>query len=84
MSASEDFLVLQSSTLVAPVTALEFLGDDCLLSGDLQTGGNMRAVQVRPGGFDCAEHQNTVMRVENYCYFVTSYPSILWMRHSTP
>ncbi|XP_026863401.2 WD repeat-containing protein 6 [Electrophorus electricus] len=31
---SDSSSVLESSVLVAPVTALEFLGDDCLLTGD--------------------------------------------------
>lgn len=35
MAASDSFTVLQSSVLVTPVTALEFLGDDCLLSGEI-------------------------------------------------
>ncbi|MCJ8734808.1 hypothetical protein PDJAM_G00239600 [Pangasius djambal] len=34
MAASDSLTVLQSSALVAPVTALEFLGDDCLLAGE--------------------------------------------------
>ncbi|KAK3540294.1 hypothetical protein QTP70_029608 [Hemibagrus guttatus] len=34
MAASETSTVLQSSALVAPVTALEFLGDDFLLTGE--------------------------------------------------
>ncbi|KAI5610329.1 WD repeat-containing protein 6 [Silurus asotus] len=34
MAATESMMVLQSSALVAPVTALEFIGDDCLLTGE--------------------------------------------------
>ncbi|KAF7695489.1 hypothetical protein HF521_007212 [Silurus meridionalis] len=34
MAATESMMVLQSSALVAPVTALEFVGDDCLLTGE--------------------------------------------------
>ncbi|XP_017323749.2 WD repeat-containing protein 6 isoform X3 [Ictalurus punctatus] len=34
MAASENLAVLQSSVLVAPVTALEFLGDEWLLTGE--------------------------------------------------
>lgn len=35
MAAVDSLAVLQSSALVAPVTALEFLGDEYLLTGEL-------------------------------------------------
>lgn len=38
MAAPDSLAVLQSGVLVAPVTALEFLGDDCLLTGELHAG----------------------------------------------
>lgn len=38
MASSDSYTVLQSSALVAPVTALEFLEHDCLLSGELHAG----------------------------------------------
>lgn len=40
MAASENLAVLQSSVLVAPVTALEFLGDEWLLTGELHAGAD--------------------------------------------
>lgn len=38
MAAPDSLTALQSCVLVAPVTALEFLGDDCLLTGRIHAG----------------------------------------------
>lgn len=40
MAGSDSLTVLQSAALVAPVTALEFVGDDYLLTGELHAGAD--------------------------------------------